>query len=764
MHTPASFPAVKWADRDRWLRVGAVYFCIWVATWYGSGVLDRLGGFSLWFLPAGLRFACVLLLGWMGLVLELTTVLVMSLAQAVMGGLPLPGVLTVEKLLSFLSPVMGYALVLLPLRRWLGSQWDFTQARYSVMFVAAGFFSALLAASIGTMRQVYLGAIPSAMMIDVLTGWTIGDFVGIVTLAPLLIVMVWPRVARYLRGEPTPVSAILIDWVESLWAWPVLISTAALLLVFAVPWYLRLGLDFPLLALMMLLPLGAIALWFGLHASLVAALVLDTGLVVLIALTHQGALALQYQLVMIVIALVGLWLGAAVQARNQMIARYQDFARVSNDLLWEVNPAGELTEFSGTLANLISGSVNQPWQSLLASCAQPNLPALMTALSQQQSFHQVEAVFRGADQVDRWMRLSGQPVYGEAGQWLGFRGTAVDISKERQADALMRNYNQELLDQVAQRTRELSQSHTELAIKEKHLRLLLTAAPVGVLEFDPLDSCTYLNVNGCAMTGCNEPQARGMNLLDFVNAEDRNRVSLAWRASRASRDLHSLEFRLARTQVWCSASWIRLDPTQDTGLGAILVLTDSTARHHYEEKLWALAHHDPLTKLPNRSLFNDRFAQALHVARRRDSGVALLWIDLDGFKGVNDELGHEAGDALLAQVAQRLRSRTRDSDTLARMGGDEFAVLLPDITDVDQAVALANELVIQLTQPFDLLQGTARISGSVGVALHPQDADGVDTLTHCADLAMYCAKRKGGNQVRVWGRDCSEFSTIPADL
>jgi predicted signal transduction protein with EAL and GGDEF domain len=79
-------------------------------------------------------------------------------------------------------------------------------------------------------------------------------------------------------------------------------------------------------------------------------------------------------------------------------------------------------------------------------------------------------------------------------------------------------------------------------------------------------------------------------------------------------------------------------------------------------------------------------------------------------------------------------------------------------------VALANELVIQLSQPFDLPQGTARISGSVGVALHPQDAEGVETLTHCADLAMYCAKRKGGAQVRVWSRDCSEFSTIPAEL
>jgi diguanylate cyclase (GGDEF)-like protein/PAS domain S-box-containing protein len=543
-----------------------------------------------------------------------------------------------------------------------------------------------------------------------------------------------------------------------------LISTATLLLVFAVPWYLRLGLDFPLLALMMLLPLGAIALWFGLQASLVAALVLDTGLVLLIALTHQSALALQYQLVMVAIALVGLWLGAAVQARNRMIARYQDFARGSSDLLWEVNLDGMVTEFSGKLANLIPDALNQPWQNPLAPCEQPNLPILLQAMTLRQTVHQVEVVFRGTDQLDRWMQLSGQPVYGDAGEWLGFRGTAVDVSKERQADILMRNYNQELLAQVAQHTRELSLANAELALKEKHLRLLLTAAPVAVIELDPQDCCTYLNAKSCALIDCNEQQAIGMSVFDFVHSQDRSRVMQAWRASRLNRDLHSLEFRLARTQVWCSASWIRLDPAQDAGLGAILVLTDSTARHQYEEKLWALAHHDPMTKLPNRSLFNDRLAQALHVARRREGGVAMLWIDLDGFKAVNDGLGHEAGDALLAQVGQRLRSRTRESDTLARMGGDEFAVLLPDVTDVDQAVALANELVAQLTQPFDLLQGTARISGSVGVALYPQDADGVDTLTHCADLAMYCAKRKGGAQVRVWGRDCSEVLTSPAGL
>ncbi|MBP6007710.1 MAG: diguanylate cyclase [Rhodoferax sp.] len=764
MFTPTPFPAVTWAARDRWLRVGVIYFIVAVATWYASGVLDRLGGFSLWYLAGGLRFAVILVLGWMGLLLDAVAIAAMSLAQAVLGGLPLPGVLSVTNLFALLSPLLGYAVVVLPLRAWMGSQWDFSQARYIAVFVIAGGLSALLAASIGTYRQVYFGVIPPEMMTNVLVGWMTGDFVGVVTFAPLLLVMVRPHVARYLRGETSPQKAATDDWIETAWAWPLLLSMASLLLMFAVPWYLHLGLNFPMLALFLLLPLGAIALWFGLHAALVSALVLDTGLVILIALTQQGDLALQYQMVMIAISLVGLALGAAVQARNQTIARYQDFALVSSDLLWEINAQGKLIELTGVLAKQVTGALNQPWQTLLAVCEQPNLATLTQALAQQQSFSQLELAFRGKDQAERWVRLNGQPVYSESGEYLGFRGTAVDIHAAREAQALVRNYNQELLAQVAQRTRELSQSHAALATKEQHLRLLLTTAPVGVLALDARDCCTYLNANASALTGLSEQQARGMPLVDFVHADDGQRVILAWRASRASQEVQTLEFRLRSTKVWCAASWTRLAPVDGAELGSILVLTDSTARHQYEEKLWALAHHDPLTGLPNRSLFHDRCAQALNQARRRDMGLALLWLDLDGFKKINDDLGHEAGDALLAQVAQRLRSRTRDSDTLARMGGDEFAVVLPDITGENQAVALANELVLQLSQPFTLPQGVAHISGSVGVALYPQDAQSVEDLIHYADLAMYCAKHQGRGQVRVWARDCSEMTTIPADL
>ena len=128
---------------------------------------------------------------------------------------------------------------------------------------------------------------------------------------------------------------------------------------------------------------------------------------------------------------------------------------------------------------------------------------------------------------------------------------------------------------------------------------------------------------------------------------------------------------------------------------------------------------------------------------------------------MNDTLGHAAGDVLLQQVAQRLKSRIRDSDTVARMGGDEFSVVMPDITDAYTAVLVATELAKSLHEVFELPQGTVHISGSVGIALYPQHATTLKLLTECADMAMYYAKRAGKNQVKVWGPDC--LNDVPSN-
>lgn len=740
-------------QRRRFLLLCVIYLVLWQVTWLSASLLDRYGIVSPWYLPAGLRFCCLLIFGWRGLLLELTADLLCGLLQFT---------LPIDRATVFLSdkpswlfygwvaPVLAYAAVLLPVRRWMRDAWDFTRPAHSALFLVVALAASTLAALAGTFRMVYTDFLTLAQWSSILPVWLIGDFIGILTLAPLLLVRVAPRLQHYLQQGRWPRQHQSGVANGSADLRTTLIVLLALLLVFGIPWSLELIPHFPLIALLLLLPLAWVALNYGLRSAVLAVLLLDSGLVLLIALFDQRDHSLQYQFVMIAIALVGLWLGGAVEARNRIMARYRDFARVSNDLLWETDTEGRLREASGRLAKRGALSLGQSWRSLLSQGPQAHLEVLEKALAEQQPFHHLEIAFKGARDTARWVQLNGLPLRDESGEFSGYRGTAVDVSRSRRAKALLRSYNKDLLEKVAERTQSLKQTNSELEIKERRLQVLLAAAPVGVLELDDADCCRYLNVNCCALTGCTPEQAQGRPILDFVLPDDRDYVQFVWGLKRQSSEVQLLEFRLKRTDLWCAAYWIKLSHPDRTMDGTIMVLTNTTARRQQDERLWTLAHHDALTELPNRNLFRERIGQALAHARRRASGAAVLWIDLDGFKAVNDNLGHAAGDVLLQQVAQRLKNRIRESDTVARMGGDEFAVIVTDIAEPGMALQVATEMLASLAEPFSLAQGPAHVTGSIGVALYPQHADSVEALTQCADMAMYSAKHAGKNQVQVW--------------
>ena len=178
------------------------------------------------------------------------------------------------------------------------------------------------------------------------------------------------------------------------------------------------------------------------------------------------------------------------------------------------------------------------------------------------------------------------------------------------------------------------------------------------------------------------------------------------------------------------------------------VFTDITQRKESERRLEHLAHHDALTDLPNRSLFRDRLRQALRKCRREDQPLALLFIDLDRFKEVNDSLGHIAGDQLLIEAARRIAACVRCSDSVARIGGDEFTVALQGLEDREDAAGIAREMTTALSAPFHLGEHVIGISASIGIAMYPDDAEDPDALTHAADQAMYEAKAAGRNRYR----------------
>ena len=185
----------------------------------------------------------------------------------------------------------------------------------------------------------------------------------------------------------------------------------------------------------------------------------------------------------------------------------------------------------------------------------------------------------------------------------------------------------------------------------------------------------------------------------------------------------------------------------------ISVFSDITSIKQTEEQLLKLAYHDPLTGLPNRLLFNDRFGQALEYGKRHKTCVALLLLDLDRFKLINDTLGHAAGDQLLQVIARRLRRTMRSEDTVARLGGDEFAIVMHGIDSEDDAAALAGKVLQAVAQPVALGDQILNMSASVGISMFPQDATDKESLAKYADIAMYGAKDKGKNGFEFYTRD-----------
>ena len=200
--------------------------------------------------------------------------------------------------------------------------------------------------------------------------------------------------------------------------------------------------------------------------------------------------------------------------------------------------------------------------------------------------------------------------------------------------------------------------------------------------------------------------------------------------------------------------WLSISAIKDesgTTNEFVAVFSDITRRKNSEQQIRKLAYHDPLTQLPNRSLLVDRLSQHIASSKRDQQQSALLFIDLDRFKTVNDTLGHEYGDELLQHVALRLKACVRESDTVARFGGDEFVILLSFIHGAKDAAHVADSILEQLSRSFRLAGREIYIGASIGITLHPTDADNTDGLLRNADLAMYRAKEAG--------RNCYQFFT-----
>jgi diguanylate cyclase (GGDEF)-like protein/PAS domain S-box-containing protein len=296
----------------------------------------------------------------------------------------------------------------------------------------------------------------------------------------------------------------------------------------------------------------------------------------------------------------------------------------------------------------------------------------------------------------------------------------------------------------------------EEALRQAHerFRSAFENAPIGMAMTDLEGRIVRANPAMARIVGRSPDDLSGMSVHALTHPDDRDASMAEMRRLVAdASDGYRIEKRYCHADghaVWVSVSVSCVRDEDGTPSYLIGQVEDVTERRALRERLAYAAIHDPLTSLPNRVLFMDRLETSLSRANRHGRLVAVLFVDLDRFKLVNDGMGHAAGDALLETVAQRLAQVMRPSDTVARFGGDEFVVLCDEIADEAVAVAMAERLTDVLRPPVVLADGEIFVSASVGVALSGGDKDSAASLLRDADTAMYMAKERGRARIEVF--------------
>ncbi|MDO9226651.1 MAG: EAL domain-containing protein [Pseudomonadota bacterium] len=316
--------------------------------------------------------------------------------------------------------------------------------------------------------------------------------------------------------------------------------------------------------------------------------------------------------------------------------------------------------------------------------------------------------------------------------------------------------------------RDNQQMQRQLEHSEQWHRLLINTSPDVIYTLDGNGEFTFLNERVSQVLGYPPDELVGRHYEIVVPEDERENARYLFNERRTgTRATHNAELRLKRKEdllsgegdggVMVEISAMGMYRPRPDGSGEFLgtygVARDISARKQAEATVTFQAYHDLLTGLPNRALFNDRVIQAIAQARRHGQALAVMFLDMDRFKVVNDSLGHLVGDGLLQGMAQRLRDSLREGDTLARIGGDEFMLLLPRVRSRDNAAFIAQKIITSLQQPF-LIDGNEIYSGmSIGIAVYPDDGDNLETLVKHADLAMYHAKDHGRNDFRFFTHD-----------
>ncbi len=361
--------------------------------------------------------------------------------------------------------------------------------------------------------------------------------------------------------------------------------------------------------------------------------------------------------------------------------------------------------------------------------------------------------------TEQWVETMWYPVFNGDGTIESVVEIAKDVTELKNAEFAFQEYNERLEANVHERTMALEKTNSDLqeevaerrraekALREseERFRSLVELAPDLILVHIE-GIIAFVNPYGARILGYESPQdLLGVHVLQLVDAES---IEIATERMRTTvhdrRPSESAEVRFIRKDGARIDLQIAATPLMYHGRPAVqAVAHDITERKRAEETIRKMAYYDMLTGLPNRALFDDRLAVVINHAERDKETFAVMFMDMNDFKLVNDSLGHAVGDQLLSEVAHRLQKVVRRSDTVARLGGDEFTVLLPRVTSRKAAALVARKMTQAMEEPVITDKGAVPIDISIGIAFYPTDGRSFSELMYAADMAMYASKNEG---------------------
>jgi len=350
----------------------------------------------------------------------------------------------------------------------------------------------------------------------------------------------------------------------------------------------------------------------------------------------------------------------------------------------------------------------------------------------------------------RWHSTTKVPLFDQDRTIIGVMGITRDITPRKQAELETQRLNIELEQRVQERTAEL-QALTHTIEKERSLmRTLIDSIPDNIYAKDNESRFLLINRSGAGFMGTVPEAVLGKSDFDFFSEEmarqyyNDEQIIIHTNTPLMEREEPSLNAGTGDKR-WMLTSKVPFYDEYGKVAGVVGIGRDITDRKSAEQRIQYLATHDHLTGLPNRTMFSEILEHAIESAHRYDRKLALLFIDLDRFKEINDTLGHEAGDQLLKEMAKRFTASLRSSDVIARFGGDEFVILLQAAESLASTGQVAEKLIAAAIEPASIMGERRQVSASIGISLFPSDGADEQTLTKNADIAMYRAKARGKN-------------------